>query len=65
MNTSFNLKGEPIVESPAHAFNTFSLSGMDLLLLGNFIVDAEAKKQIAETRFHLRHEGDSVAQMVS
>jgi hypothetical protein len=27
MNTSFNLKGEPIVESPAHAFNTFSLSG--------------------------------------
>jgi carbamoyltransferase len=65
MNTSFNLKGEPIVESPAHAFNTFSLSGMDLLLLGNFIVDADAKKQIAETRFHLRHEGDSVSQMVS
>ena len=65
MNTSFNLKGEPIVESPAHAFNTFSLSGMDLLLLGNIIVDADAKKQIAETRFHLRHEGDSVSQMVS
>ncbi len=65
MNTSFNLKGEPIVESPAHAFNTFSLSGMDLLLLGNFVVKAEAKKKIAETVFHLRHEGDSVTQMVS
>ena len=25
MNTSFNLKGEPIVEHPSHAFNTFSL----------------------------------------
>ncbi|MEE8468933.1 MAG: carbamoyltransferase [Planctomycetota bacterium] len=65
MNTSFNLKGEPIVESPAHAFNTFSLSGMDLLLLNNYIVEASAKKQIAETKFHLRHEGDSVTQLVS
>ena len=65
MNTSFNLKGEPIVESPAHAFNTFSLSGMDLLLLNNYIVRADAKKQIAETVFHLRHEGDSVTQLVS
>ncbi|MDZ4771898.1 MAG: carbamoyltransferase [Planctomycetota bacterium] len=65
MNTSFNLKGEPIVESPAHAFNTFSLSGMDLLLLGNFVVRADAKKKIQETVFHLRHEGDSVTAMVS
>jgi carbamoyltransferase len=65
MNTSFNLKGEPIVESPAHAFNTFSLSGMDLLLLNNYIIRADAKKKIAETVFHLRHEGDSVTQMVS
>ncbi len=65
MNTSFNLKGEPIVESPAHAFNTFSLSGMDLLFLNNYVVRAEAKKKIAETVFHLRHEGDSVTAMVS
>jgi len=65
MNTSFNLKGEPIVESPAHAFNTFSLSGMDLLLLNNYVVRAPAKKKIAETVFHLRHEGDSVTAMVS
>ncbi|MFN0008377.1 MAG: carbamoyltransferase [Planctomycetota bacterium] len=65
MNTSFNLKGEPIVESPAHAFNTFSLSGMDLLFLNNYVVRADAKKKIAETVFHLRHEGDSVTAMVS
>ncbi len=65
MNTSFNLKGEPIVEDPSHAFNTFSLSGMDFLFLNNFVVRAEAKKKIAETRFALRHEGDSVTQMVS
>ncbi len=65
MNTSFNLKGEPIVESPAHAFNTFSLSGMDLLFLNNYVVRAPAKKKIADTVFHLRHEGDSVTAMVS
>ena len=65
MNTSFNLKGEPIVEDPSHAFNTFSLSGMDLLFLNNFVVRAEAKKKIADTRFALRHQGDSVTEMVS
>jgi carbamoyltransferase len=65
MNTSFNLKGEPIVEDPSHAFNTFSLSGMDYLFMNNFVVKADAKKKIAETRFTLRHEGDSVTQMVS
>ena len=65
MNTSFNLKGEPIVEHPSHAFNTFSLSGMDLLFMNNYIVHESAKKKIAETRFTLRHEGDSVTEMVS
>ena len=65
MNTSFNLKGEPIVEHPSHAFNTFSLSGMDYLFLENFVVDASAKKKIADTKFTLRHEGDSVTEMVS
>jgi len=65
MNTSFNLKGEPIVEDPSHAFNTFSLSGMDYLFMNNYVVRADAKKKIAETRFALRHEGDSVTEMVS
>ncbi|MDP6762867.1 MAG: carbamoyltransferase [Planctomycetota bacterium] len=65
MNTSFNLKGEPIVEDPSHAFNTFSLSGMDLLFLNNYVIAADAKKKIADTKFNLRHEGDSVTAMVS
>ena len=38
LNTSFNLKGEPIVNSPEEAFNTFSKSEMDMLILGNFIL---------------------------
>ncbi len=39
LNTSFNLRGEPIVTTPANAFNTFSKSEMDTLVLGNYIVD--------------------------
>ena len=38
MNTSFNLRGEPIVASPADAWRTFSRSGIDILVLENFIV---------------------------
>ncbi|MBU0753603.1 MAG: hypothetical protein KJ645_00585, partial [Planctomycetes bacterium] len=65
MNTSFNLKGEPIVENPANAFNTFSRSQMDVLYMNNYIVKSEHKKIIEETKFHLRHHGDSVVQMLS
>jgi carbamoyltransferase len=38
LNTSFNLKGEPIVTTPDNALNTFAKSGMDLLVLGNVLV---------------------------
>jgi len=38
LNTSFNIRGEPIVESPADALKTFYATGMDLLVLGDFIV---------------------------
>jgi carbamoyltransferase len=38
LNTSFNLKGEPIVNSPQDALNTFRQSGMDMLVLGEFIL---------------------------
>ncbi len=38
LNTSFNLKGEPIVCSPKDAIRTFYSSGLDFLVLGNFIV---------------------------
>jgi carbamoyltransferase len=38
MNTSFNLKGEPIVCSPEDALKTFYSSGLDFLVLGNYVV---------------------------
>ena len=35
LNTSFNLNGEPMVDSPADAIRTFYSSGLDILYLGN------------------------------
>lgn len=38
LNTSFNIKGEPIVESPFNAISTFSGTGMDAMVIGNYLV---------------------------
>jgi len=38
LNTSFNLRGEPIVTTPANAYSTFSKSGIDVLVLENFMI---------------------------
>jgi carbamoyltransferase len=38
LNTSYNLRGEPIVTSPADALNTFANSGLDQLVIGPFLV---------------------------
>jgi carbamoyltransferase len=38
LNTSFNLRGEPIVATPYHAARTFLASGMDALVLGDTLV---------------------------
>jgi carbamoyltransferase len=39
MNTSFNLRGEPIVCTPTDAIRTFFSSGLDALVIGSFIVE--------------------------
>ncbi len=41
VNTSFNLKDEPIVENPEDAFRCFMGSGLDYLICGNFIINKE------------------------
>jgi carbamoyltransferase len=41
MNTSFNVRGEPIVNSPHDALNTFYDSGLDILVMGNYIVEKD------------------------
>ena len=39
LNTSCNLKGEPIVYTSKETFHIFSKSGMDTLVLGNYVVE--------------------------
>jgi carbamoyltransferase len=38
LNTSFNVMGEPIVCTPTDALNTFKKTGMDVLVINNFII---------------------------
>jgi carbamoyltransferase len=39
INTSFNVRGEPIVCTPEDAYRCFMRTGMDYLALGNFLLD--------------------------
>jgi carbamoyltransferase len=39
MNTSFNLRGEAIVNTPTDAVRTFFSSGMDALIIGSYMVE--------------------------
>src|SRR5690625_7380542 len=39
LNTSFNIMGEPVVESPLQAIRCFFSNGLDVLVMGDFIVN--------------------------
>ncbi len=39
VNTSFNVRGEPIVNTPVDAFNCFMGTGLDKLVIGNCYLD--------------------------
>lgn len=41
LNTSFNVAGQPIVESPLDAVNTFLTTNIDILVIGNYIINKE------------------------
>jgi carbamoyltransferase len=38
VNTSFNVRGEPIVESPKDAYTCFMRTDIDMLVLGNYVI---------------------------
>ncbi len=45
VNTSFNVRGEPIVNSPKDAFNCFMGTELDYLIIGNCILDKTKQDQ--------------------
>ncbi len=46
INTSFNVRGEPIVATPEDAFTCFMRTNMDYLLLGNFLLRKKEQKPL-------------------
>ncbi len=46
VNTSFNVRGEPLVQSPEDAFNCFMGTDLDVLIIGNYIL--EKSKQVCD-----------------
>ncbi len=59
INTSFNVRGEPIVCTPEDAYKCFMRTNMDYLVLGNFILDkAEQPKFIDDMDWQKEYELD-------
>ncbi len=48
INTSFNVRGEPIVCTPEDAYKCFMRTEMDYLIMGNFILDKKEQPEFNE-----------------
>ncbi|HTL58893.1 MAG TPA: carbamoyltransferase C-terminal domain-containing protein [Candidatus Limnocylindrales bacterium] len=61
LNTSFNVKGEPIVCTPQEALNTFMNAHLDLLVMGEYLVEPR-RKDPASTEAGFTRRGLEVAE---
>ncbi len=53
MNTSFNVRGEPVVCAPDDAYRCFVNTEMDYLAIGNFLLERGAQPQkVVKQKFH-------------
>ncbi|MFA5095960.1 MAG: carbamoyltransferase [Candidatus Omnitrophota bacterium] len=48
INTSFNVRGEPLVCSPEEAYNCFMRTEMDYLVMGNFLLEKKFQKSLTQ-----------------
>jgi carbamoyltransferase len=46
INTSFNVRGEPIVCNPEDAYKCFMRTNMDYLFMGNFLIEKKHQKPL-------------------
>lgn len=46
INTSFNVRGEPIVCTPEDAYTCFMRTNMDYLLMGNFLIEKKEQRPL-------------------
>jgi carbamoyltransferase len=45
LNTSFNLHGEPIVQTPEDALSVFQRTELDALLLDGYLIEGNAQNE--------------------
>ena len=58
INTSFNIRGEPIVCSPTDAFNCFMGTDLDMLVIGNFILNKSDQNIKQNAKYRDKYEMD-------
>ena len=58
VNTSFNVRGEPIVNTPIDAFNCFMGTELDYLVIGNCILDKKKQNPMQKKDYKSKFELD-------
>ena len=58
VNTSFNVRGEPIVCTPTDAFKCFMGTEMDMLVIENYLLYKEQQDELLEENYMERYEMD-------
>ncbi len=58
VNTSFNVRGEPIVSTPEDAFRCFMGTGIEVLAVGNCLLRKERQSKTLATRYETQFEFD-------
>ena len=58
VNTSFNVRGEPIICTPEDAFKCFMGTELDILAVGNYILYKEDQNQELKENYEERYELD-------
>ena len=58
VNTSFNVRGEPIICTPTDAFKCFMGTEMDVLAVGNFLLHKEEQDESLKENYEERYELD-------
>ena len=58
VNTSFNVRGEPIVNTPKDAFNCFMGTELDILAIGNCYLNKESQNKSLKKDYKINFESD-------
>ncbi|APR82396.1 Nodulation protein nolO [Minicystis rosea] len=58
VNTSFNVRGEPIVNTPDDAYRCFMRTEMDCLVLGDYLLHKQAQPPWPEPKGHIEEHDD-------